>query len=134
MDVHRTTSDIARQHLNSSQESQKRFYDRTAHGAPCQRGDSVWLHQPYPNRGNFSKLDNPYTGPFEVVQSPPNNTYRIRPVSGPFTFPFTVHFNRLKSGLETSPNTVIEDPIPETGIPVHDTVEIPRTSPSPHPH
>ncbi|VDD84000.1 unnamed protein product [Mesocestoides corti] len=113
---------------------QKRFYDRTAHGAPYQPENEVRLHQLYPNRGSYTKLDKPYSGPFVVVQSLPNNAYRFRPVSDPFADSLTVHFNRLKSGLEKTHNTGTEDLIPEADIPVHHTVEIPHRNPSPQFH
>ncbi|VDD74683.1 unnamed protein product [Mesocestoides corti] len=66
--------------------------------APYQLEDQVWLHQPYLNRGDYTKLDKPYSGPFVVVQSLAINTYRIHPVSDPFALPLTVNFSRLKSG------------------------------------
>ena len=125
IDIQQECQRLARTHLRHAQVIQSRYYDRQGHGSPFQPGDTVWLSSPNPPRGISSKFHDPWSGPFSVVQSLPNNVYRIRSDDNPATL--IVHFNRLKAGHTPQPP---DQPtlIPSDDIPISHTIELSSSS------
>ena len=88
--------ELARIHLAAAQHRQKEYYDRHAAGQPYAVGIRVWLFHPALKKGQSSKLSSPWKGPFVVVDTMSDVTYRIQPEGGPASKRQIVHFNRLK--------------------------------------
>ena len=83
---------------NSYKESashQKRYYDRNTQERRHSRGDLVWLHQVRLKKGTSPKLQNPWCGPWMVIDRLSDVTYRIQ--QGPSGKPKVIHIDRLKT-------------------------------------
>ena len=77
---------------NSYKESasrQKRYYDRNTQEKRHSQGDLVWLHQVRLRKGTCPKLQNPWCGPWMVIDRLSDVTYRIQ--QGPSGRPKVVH-------------------------------------------
>ena len=94
--IHRleTAFYLARQALEKSFKTQKRYFDKNLKNQEMRVGDKVMLHQPISKKGVSRKLSRLWTGPFRIVQviSPVN--FKIKRIGGFETK--TVHMNRLK--------------------------------------
>ena len=80
---------------------QKKYYDQRAQGGRFIRGGLVWLHQVRLKKGACPKLQNPWCGPWMVMDKLSDVTYRIQ--QGPSGKPKVVHFDRLKDFLGDIP-------------------------------
>ena len=80
---------------------QKKYYDQRAQGGRFIRGGLVWLHQVRLKKGACPKLQNPWYGPWMVMDRFSDVTYRIQ--QGPSGKPKVVHFDRLKDFLGDIP-------------------------------
>ena len=86
--------EIVREHVSKEHQRQKQFYDTKVHGEPHKVGDYVWLHSP-PPKGTSRKLHHPWTGPYKVIKTVSEVTYRIQHLYGNRPRK-VVHFDRLK--------------------------------------
>ena len=59
---------LARDHLGTAAERQKKRYDQRVHGESYKVGDQVWLHNPVVPRRSSKKLHCPWTGPFQIIK------------------------------------------------------------------
>ena len=82
-----------RQNLKFAGESMKRLYDRGTKSTGFTEGDLVWLHNPRRRKGLSPKLLSPWEGPYTVLESISEVTYRIR--RGPRYRAKIVHVDRL---------------------------------------
>ena len=73
--------EIVREHVSKEHQRQKQFYDAKVHGEPHKVGDYVWLHSP-PPKGTSRKLHHPWTGPYKVIKTVSEVTYRIQHLYG----------------------------------------------------
>ena len=69
----RDTQEEARQNLIQSKNRSKRYYDKRIHVQEFKQGDHVFLLKE-PAKGKFSDQ---YIGPFEVLETLPNNNIKI---------------------------------------------------------
>ena len=67
----------AQQHLQQSQQHQKDYFDKNAHGTPFDIGDLVWLRGTVPPATVPDKLHHEWKGPFAVTEILSPVTYRI---------------------------------------------------------
>ena len=87
--------ELAREHLQSAQKRQKKYYDARGTGKGFSVGDRVWLLNLATKKGESRKLQSPWLGPFVVLAKLSAVNYRIIPEEG-LGRKQVVHFNRLK--------------------------------------
>ena len=86
---------FVREHAGAQQRRQKYLCDRRAGGLPFNIGDRVWLHCPAVPRGRSCKFHQPWQGPFVVLKTLSDVTYRIQREGTPRRR-VVVHYDRLK--------------------------------------
>ncbi|KAK3097343.1 hypothetical protein FSP39_008811 [Pinctada imbricata] len=92
----KVVKDIARKNIKKAQERQKKQYDRKTNTKDFHIGQFVMLHTTRVPKGLSPKLQNPWEGPFYIVDKGPNNTYKIRRASNHKELKSFIHVNRLK--------------------------------------
>ncbi len=90
----RAIHERARHALKANMRRQKRNYDRLAHGPIYRVGQFVWLLTKYRKAGLTKKLGLPWEGPYLVVTSLSDVTFRIQRSAR--SKPRIVHGDRLK--------------------------------------
>ena len=83
----------ARDNLKLAGESMKRNYDRGAKDQRYAKGDRVWYYSPRLQKGQSSKLQMPWKGPYTIVEEISDIHYRIG--HGPTKGEKVVHTNYL---------------------------------------
>ena len=73
----RSSYDLVRKHLDSSQRCSKVRHDRKSRASPLNVGDRVWLHR-HPPPQVSPKFFKYWSGPWEIVKKPPDVTLRMR--------------------------------------------------------
>ena len=91
---------LVRERCEAEHKRQKSIYDEKVHGKPFNCGDLVWLYSPAVPRGKSRKFHHPWKGPFKVVESVAEYTYKIKCIKGSKTQ--SVNFDRLKPAVATS--------------------------------
>ena len=83
------------QHVGNRLERQQEFYNKQVHGNPHEPGTLVWLFSPVVPRGRAKKFHRPWTGPYRVLASLSDSTYKIQHLYNHKIK--VVHFDRLKA-------------------------------------
>ena len=90
----RTAHEAARAHSTTAMVTQKRQYDHNVRLVSYQEGEVVWLHCPIRRLGKSFKLTRPWTGPYVIIKSISEVTFRIQ--KSPRGKAQIVHADRLK--------------------------------------
>ena len=77
--------------------AEKRRQRQVVHQVQHRVGDRVWLHRAVGRRGLSPKLQNPWSGPFEIIEVLSPQNYRLRLKNGKTT---VVHHDHLKPFVE----------------------------------
>ena len=70
--------DVAREHLQSSANRQKRYYDVNASEKPYEPGDLVWTMNKTRKKGKCPKMQMRWTGPLVVLKRLNDVTYQVK--------------------------------------------------------
>ena len=70
--------DVAREHLQSSADRQKRYYDVRAHENPYKSGDLVWTMNKSRKKGRCPKMQMRWLGPLVVLKRLNDVTYQVK--------------------------------------------------------
>ena len=79
--------------MGKEQRRQRDYFNKKVHGDPFKAGDLVWLFEPH--RAKSRKIYLPWQGPYEVLNTTSEVTYKICKRGRPERWT-KVHFNRLK--------------------------------------
>jgi len=93
----RTTYKLARDHGRISHATNKRYYDRNAKDREFAVGDSVYLYNPAIKAGVSAKFQEPWVGPWQVIERRFRLNYVIVDKGGK---QLVVHINRLKTAYD----------------------------------
>lgn len=72
------THQLARGHMASAGQRQKRAYDSRSRQSGYQPGDQVWVYNPRRRKGRCPKLDSDWEGPCRVIKRISEVTYRLQ--------------------------------------------------------
>ena len=90
--------EMARHHLKTGAQRQKRLYDRNTSGKAYQEGELVWVAVTRKKIGISPKLQRRWQGPYKVTRKLGEVLYQLK---RPGSKRLIVHFNRLKPYLGT---------------------------------
>jgi hypothetical protein len=87
--------DTATTNVNQAQAYYQQRYDQNAYPHPFKSGDRLLIHTPQPRKGISPKLQRLWIGPYEVLDTTPQNV-RVKLTDKPNAPPQWIHVNRCK--------------------------------------